>query len=274
MITTARINGDKIYKLVGWESSIFIGDPILYIQGSDLADIKETFADIQIIEIFKDSTLVGTYTCYDTFTQITYLGNMYVDGEQIFAEAMSVTLSKTNLVDQVNRIDHQINPVIDLDSMSTDELRTYILEQVSKACEADVYDGQEIELEDGTTQKFSYTFQDQVNWDELFIMAIIAPEMELLPYHGNSHSCTFFTRRQVINICSTLLLRKTQLITYANAINMYANSLEDRDEIMAITYGMELPSEYQENIDQIMSGTIAQMRNFLARIMPEEANEE
>ena len=274
MITTARINGNKIYKLVKWESFNNIGSPILTIQSSDLADVKATFSNIESIEIFKDNLPVATFTCYDTFDQIVYLGSVFVEGEQLFADAMDVSLSKTDLVDQVNRIDHQINPVIDLDSMSTDELRTYILEQVSKACEVDVYDGDEIELEDGTTQKFSYTFQDQVNWDELFIMAIIAPEMELLPYHGNSHSCTFFTRRQVIKICSTLLLRKTQLITYANAINMYANSLEDRDEIMAITYGMELPSEYQENIDQIMSGTITQMRNFLARIMPEEANEE
>lgn len=269
MVLKARINNDRTYNLVRWSASDFNSSLTLTIQSIDLADIKNVFRNIDLLEIFQDDVPIATYTYLDTFSQMTYLGTVFVEGENKFADAMSITLTKTDIVNQVQRLDEQINKVVDLDSMTVSELRDYKLGEISKAAEQDVYDGETIELSDGTRQKFTYDAHDQTNWDELFMLCLIAPEMELLPYHGNQNFCAFFTRERVVQICSTLMLRKTRIVTYANALNMYIRSLTDRASIMSVEYGMELPQDYEDRIAGIMAGTITQMQKFLERISRE-----
>ena len=273
MVLKARINNDRTYNLVRWSANDFNSSLTLTIQSIDLADIKNVFRNIDLLEIFQDDVPIATYTYLDTFSQMTYLGTVFVEGENKFADAMSITLTKTDIVNQVQRLDEQINKVVDLDSMTVSELRDYKLGEISKACEADVYAGETIELDDGTREKFTYNAQDQTNWGEIFTLCLLAPEMELLPYHGSQNFCAFFTRKQVIQICSTLMLRKTRLITYANALNMYVRSLTDRASIMSAEYGMELPQDYEDRISGIMAGTITQMQKFLERISSVESTQ-
>ena len=183
---------------------------------------------------------------------------------------MRVELSKANIIDQVQRLDDQINAVVDPESMTIEELRAYKLKEVGKAAEQDIFDGTVIEIEPGVSHKFSYQLYDQVNYDELFILALIAPEIERLPYHANGAFCCMLEKAQVIKICSTLMMRKTQITTYANSLNMYINSLNSREDLLAVEYGMELPQEYHDRINSILAETMTQVEAFLARIMPTE----
>lgn len=274
MVIKVRINGNKFYNLVRWNAGDFNTNLTLYIQSMDLQDVTQTFTSVNKIEIFKDDAPVATYTSFDTYSAIAYLGKEYVEGEQKFADTLSVTLTKTNLVDQVQRLDDQINPVIDIDKMSINELREYKSQIINSACQEDIFDGTVIEIDEGVFGKFGYSLYDQINYDELFVLSLIAPEMEYLPYHSNGNGCVFFTKAQVIKICSTLMMRKTQIITYTNALHLYINSLSDREDLLAVEYGMELPQAYQDNVNMILSRTLTQMEAFLARIMPTDDSDD
>lgn len=71
----------------------------MIIQSVDLVDIRNTFEHVDKLEILQDDVLIATYTSLDTYSQITYLGKEYVEGEKTFSDAMSVTLTKTDIVD-------------------------------------------------------------------------------------------------------------------------------------------------------------------------------
>ena len=273
MIIKARINQNKVYNLVRWNALDFNANLTLIIQSVDLVDIRNTFEHVDKLEILQDDVLIATYTSLDTYSQITYLGKEYVEGEKTFSDAMSVTLTKTDIIDQVQRLDEQINPIVDPTTMSLAELKQYKLKQVSEACSETIYSGATIELDDGTQQHFEYNIHDQLNLDELFIISMIAPEVTLLPYHQSHDVCHFYTKAQIITIVVTLMLKKTREVTYCNQLTQYVRSIKDKDTLLEVEYGMELPEEYEAIVEQIMSNTIAQVQEFLSRIMPNEQDE-
>lgn len=273
MIITARVNNDKTYKLVRWNSLEFNANLTLVIQSTDLDDIRNTFETIDTLEIFKDQTLVATYNQLDTFSSITFLGKEYVEGESKFVDAFSVGLTRANIIDQVKRLDDQINPVIDPSTMEFEELRNYKLKKISEACTADICAGDNVTLPDGTSQHFKYDEKDQLNMDELLTFCVVAQDIDVLPYHSTGNFCELFSREAIITFVTTLLLRKTRIVTYCNQLTQYVRSLMNREDLLTVEYGMELPQEYLDRIDEIMAGTITEMEKFIARIMPQN-NEE
>lgn len=266
MIIKAIVNEDKEYKLQEWNAADFGSSLTLYIQSIDLADIKETFSDIDQLDVYQDDTLLGTYKTLETYSQITYLGSRFVKGENKFADTMAVTLTKVNLADQVERLDKQINHVVDPTTLSIEELKDYKHKEVGAACEQDVFNGCEIQLSNGETELFTFKTEDQLNLKALFDIIVTNPTIESLPYHPSNGGCRVFSRADLITIYTTLLIRLTRLITYGNQLNMYIKSLENRDDLLAVTYGMELPQEYVSNIEAIMAVTITEMQKILGNV--------
>ena len=272
---TARINNNKTYNLIRWDSQDFNANLTLYIQSIDLQDVKETFTNVELLEIFRETRLVASYTSLDTFSQITYLGMDYCEAENRFVDSMSVTLTKLNIADQIQRLDDQINKTVDPTTLGLEDLRAYKLQEISEACRQDIYDGAVIELSDGTSEKFSYNQEDQENLSSLLSLILIAKDIDALPWHSDGHFCRAFSRIDIITICSTLLLRKTQLTTYANAMNMYIGSINTREELLDVHYGMELPDEYAQNIAVVMGLTLTELEKFMAMIIdPAEPEDE
>ena len=263
---TARINDEHVYNVVNWDPTSFSVSLQLNIASIDLNQIKDDFYRVSKLVIMQENNVLAIYTSLDTFSEITYVGTIYDDLSHGFYDCVRVTMTKANIVDQVNRLDEQINPVVDPSSMTIDELKNYKLKQISEACEQDVYDGTVVTLPDGTQETFTYSMQDQENTFSLLSLLLVCPAMDALPWHSSGHSCRMYTRAELITICSTLLMRKTQLITYANALNMYVNSISDRNELMNVEYGMELPQSYADNIAAIMGMTIEEMQKFMEQI--------
>lgn len=273
MIITARINNEKNYNLSAWNAQEFNASLILEVQSIDLRDVSETFRSINKLEIFTDGALVATYTSLDTYSQIVYVGKVFVPHENIFADTMRITLTKTNIVDQINRIDEQINPVIDLDGMTLEELRNYKLGKVSEKAQKTIFDGQMIQLTDGTIEHFSYKMTDQENLNSMFNILVMNPDIKYLAWHSDANICRLYTRRDILIICTTLLLFKTREITYANALNMYIRALTDREALMNVDYGMDLPQEYQDNINTIMASTMEEVSKMIDQIIPPETEQ-
>ena len=266
------VNGGPEFNLTRWNASDFNTNTTLYIQTADLTAVRDAFNSISNIAIVVDGLTMAQYVMFDSYSQISFLNKVYSEDMGTFVDTMSVTLQKTDLASQVQRLDDQINNVVDPETLTLEELRSYKLKKISEACTEDIYSGETVELSDGTRQHFRYNVHDQLNLISLFSLAIAAPEMERYPYHGDASSCAFYSRVDVVKIVAALLLKKTQLTTYCNQLTLYVRTLTTREEIMAAEYGMELPEEYQAVITEIMSGTIEQLQAFIDRIIPHGEN--
>ena len=273
MVITAKINDTETVKLCDWNTQMFESDLALKVQSDDFTKIKNLFADINKIEILIDDEVVATYTAYNTYSEIQYLGDVYVSGEDIFTPALRVILYKTDIAEQVKRLNEKVNPVINFDTMSPDEYRNYKLTQVNEACQEDIYAGDEIEI-DGTPRKFTFKLEDQMNLKNLFDIVSTFPDVQHLPYHVSAQSCEMFSRKDIITVYLTLLIRLTKITTYCNQLNMYIRSLYDKEKIKEITYGMELPEGYLATYNNIIAQSMESMQSLFEKYLGTSSDSE
>ena len=273
MVITAKINDTETVKLCDWNTQMFESDLALKVQSGDFTKIKNLFTDINKIEILIDDEVVATYTAYNTYSEIQYLGDIYVGGEDIFTPALRVILYKTDIAEQVKRLDEKVNPVINFDTMSPDEYRNYKLTQVNEACQEDIYAGDEIEI-DGTPRKFTFKLEDQMNLKNLFDIVSTFPDVQYLPYHVSAQSCEMFSRKDIITVYLTLLIRLTKITTYCNQLNMYIRSLYDKEKMKDITYGMELPEGYLATYNNIIAQSMESMQSLFEKYLGTSSDSE
>lgn len=273
MLITAKINDKDTVKLCDWNTQMFESDLALKVQSDDFAKIKNLFTDIDKIEILIDDEVVATYTAYNTYSEIQYLGNVYVGGEDIFTPALRVILYKTDIAEQVKRLDEKVNPVINFDTMSPDEYKKYKLTQVNEACQEDIYAGDEIEI-DGVPRRFTFKLEDQMNLKNLFDIVSTFPDVQHLPYHVSAQSCEMFSRKDIITVYLTLLIRLTKITTYCNQLNMYIRSLYDKEKIKEITYGMELPEGYLATYNNIIAQSMESMQSLFEKYLGTSSDSE
>lgn len=273
MVITAKINDTETVKLCDWNTQMFESDLALKVQSGDFTKIKNLFTDINKIEILIDDEVVATYTAYNTYSEIQYLGDVYVGGEDIFTPALRVILYKTDIAEQVKRLDEKVNPVINFDTMSPDEYRNYKLTQVNEACQEDIYAGDEIEI-DGTPRKFTFKLEDQMNLKNLFDIVSTFPDVQYLPYHVSAQSCEMFSRKDIITVYLTLLIRLTKITTYCNQLNMYIRSLYDKEKMKDITYGMELPEGYLATYNNIIAQSMESMQSLFEKYLGTSSDSE
>ena len=273
MVITAKINDTETVKLCDWNTQMFESDLALKVQSGDFTKIKNLFTDINKIEILIDDEVVATYTAYNTYSEIQYLGDVYVGGEDIFTPALRVILYKTDIAEQVKRLDEKVNPVINFDTMSPDEYRNYKLTQVNEACQEDIYAGDEIEI-DGTPRRFTFKLEDQMNLKNLFDIVSTFPDVQHLPYHVSAQSCEMFSRKDIITVYLTLLIRLTKITTYCNQLNMYIRSLYDKEKMKDITYGMELPEGYLATYNNIIAQSMESMQSLFEKYLGTSSDSE
>lgn len=162
--------------------------------------------------------------------------------------------------------------------MSVDEYRDYILSQISESAQEDIYAGDVIILSDGTSGKFTYKMEDQANLTSS--IAIIDKLMAVqedssliqLPYHSSGQSCQFYSPIDIITIYFTLFMRSVKIQTYTNAINVLIKQAATKEEITKFTYGMELPEEAQENVNNIVATSMAVMQKLMESYQPKESS--
>lgn len=162
--------------------------------------------------------------------------------------------------------------------MSVDEYRDYILSQISESAQEDIYAGDVITLSDGTSGKFTYKMEDQANLTSS--IAIIDKLMAVqedssliqLPYHSSGQSCQFYSPIDIITIYFTLFMRSVKIQTYTNAINVLIKQAATKEEITKFTYGMELPEEAQENVNNIVATSMAVMQKLMESYQPKESS--
>ena len=264
-------NDNYIFKLCSWDAPTFENSQALTIQSDNFNLLKEAFTTITNIEIFIADNPVGEYNIFDSFSSMTYLGRVFVAHENIFTDAIEVTLVKTNIAEQVKRIQEQLDDTIDIDAMTVDEYRDYLLGLISKQCQQEIYDGDYIEISSGT-KKFTYKAEDQANIQSAFNILMIVPDLEYVPYHASKDNCYLMPSKDMLKIFMTLQLKLTYLITRCNQFNMWIRSINSKEELMQITWESELPQAFQENLANIYNYSIYIMQKVSEKIINSSNN--
>lgn len=278
MAFLVKVNGTHEYRLMDWTPQSFKSSPTLRLITSDYQSVKNDFTDIKQLEIYSGENLLATYSVFDTMASSASFNSQYYETENRFVDVIEISLIKNNISEQVDKLSKQINKVIDIEEMSVDEYRDYILSQISESAQEDIYAGDVITLSDGTSGKFTYKMEDQSNLTSS--IAIIDKLMAVqedssliqLPYHSSGQSCQFYSPIDIITIYFTLFMRSVKIQTYTNAINVLIKQAATKEEITKFTYGMELPEEAQENVNNIVATSMAVMQKLMESYQPKESS--
>lgn len=262
MIYTIKINDSITFPIHEFNPSEFNSDFKITILSDDLQAVKSAFRDIKKIEVMGNHISIAEYSCFDRYSDITLINAIFVPEEATFIDGLIVTLTKHNIVQQVQEIENKLNNFIDINSMSTEEYKAFLLQKVSEACQDDIYAGDFIQVTDGL-KKFTYKMEDQQNLANA--MTIISQGGESLtgiPYHASGEACSLFPVEDIVNIYFALQIRLTQKQTYCNMLNMHINDLQSKEELLECSYGMDLPENLQKQMDDIMAASLAIMETL------------
>lgn len=135
-----------------------------------------------------------------------------------------------------------INPI---DTATVEFVRSSKIKEMSRICNKTIEAGFDIIL-NNEIHHFSLTVQDQLNLITLSSMA--AQGILHIPYHADGELCKYYTPEEINAIVNQGTYFKTYHTTYFNGLKAYINSLETIEKINAITYGTQLPEEYQTDV--------------------------
>lgn len=144
-------------------------------------------------------------------------------------------------------------PVDPVQAVTIEYLLTSKVQQMKAACYAAITAGFDLPLADGQTMHFSCTTQDQLNLISLASMAA-SGAMEQYPYHADGELCRYFTAAEITQIVTAMQMLIAKETTYFNSLKAYIMSLDNMEDISAITYGCPVPDEYQSQVYKDLLG--------------------
>lgn len=181
-----------------------------------------------------------------------YLEVSIVEIDEIEYEALYEAFKTEQVVEEAKEIEaEETEYVAPVDTTSLDFVRTSKIREMSHTCNQLIEAGFDVELSDFKTHHFSLTTQDQLNLITLSTMA--AQGIQQIPYHADGELCCFYSPSDINLIINGATAFKTYHTTYYNALKNYINHLNTVEEIAAITYGIELPLEYQSDVLKAIS---------------------
>lgn len=144
-----------------------------------------------------------------------------------------------------------------------DTIRTAKLLEISKACNAVIVAGIDVQIGE-RTDHFNLALEDQSNINNLFrVVELGGTEF---PYQADDGTCTVYSAQEIAQIYIAAQGHITSQTAYHNALKAYVNSLETSEEITAIQYGMTLPDPYATELAGKLAVAQTQMQAIIARL--------
>lgn len=221
-----------------------------------LEELRNAFmnpSNIKIVKLYDGDgeliRLVNNYNFYD----IQY---KCVDSKEciiinlIIGDTLKQEVEK--LQNQISNMQDNIPIEKDMDMMTTSELKTYKKSLLQDKCRKTIYEGVDVNTSAYGVQHFSYTDDDQRNFEILFNSALLSG-MEI-PYHADGKCCALYSAEDIISIYTSLQQHKLYHTTYINILNRYIDDLTDANIIKSVSYGnTTLPESYLQILSSILS---------------------
>ena len=108
-----------------------------------------------------------------------------------------------------------------------------------------IVQGIDVTLTDGTEEHFTLTDHDQTSLMGLQVQ--VAQGAELIPWHTSNQSehCKFYSNEDMARITTAAMSYVTWHVTYFRDLRIYIRSLQTKEEVESVVYGMDIPAEYR-----------------------------
>lgn len=139
---------------------------------------------------------------------------------------------------------------INADYLQIESVRAAKRSEISRICNETIFAGVDVTLSDGSVKHFSMTDEDQLN---LFgKQAQLSAGMDQVEYHSDGEACRFYSAADAMLIINAAMAFKTFHTTYTNSAFQWVKALRKASTISAITYGDDIPEQYQSDVLKVL----------------------
>ena len=129
-----------------------------------------------------------------------------------------------------------------------EEEQTEKISEMNEIQQLTIRDGVLITLSDGKNEQFTLKDQDQTSL--MGLQTLVAQGVENIPWHSadQSEHCKYYSNADMAIIAEKALQFITYHVTYFRDLRIYIRSLQTKEEVQNVTYGTEIPLEYQSEV--------------------------
>lgn len=141
--------------------------------------------------------------------------------------------------------DSKIVELTEDEKINIEELKLQKRQEISTMCNKIITNGIDVDLSVGK-KHFSLTTEDQLN---LFgKQAQLSAGSEQFEYHADGEECIYFSKEDMTKIIESAMSFVSYHTTYCNSMYTWIASVSTKKDLDAITYGTEIPEEYQSDV--------------------------
>ena len=131
-----------------------------------------------------------------------------------------------------------------------DEIKEQKIQEMNQIQQTLITQGTEVELSDGSKEKFTLNTNDQLSLNSLSVKNLEG--LTVLPWHPADESvhCKFYNEEDMKRITDTCMNFVTYHVTYFRDLRIYIRSLQTKEAVKEIEYGVDIPIEYQSEVLQ------------------------
>lgn len=136
-----------------------------------------------------------------------------------------------------------------------EEVREAKVQEMNALQQAAIQSGVNVTLTDGTVEHFTLTEHDQTSL--VGLQSQVAAGEDNIPWHTSDEDehCKFYSNADMGLIITQAMTWVTWHVTYFRDLRIYIRSLSTKEEVAGVTYGVELPEEYQSEPLKVMMAT-------------------
>ena len=129
-----------------------------------------------------------------------------------------------------------------------EEIQAEKISEMNEIQQLTIRDGVLITLSDGRNEQFTLKDQDQTSL--MGLQTLVAQGVENIPWHSadQSEHCKYYSNADMAIIAEKALQFITYHVTYFRDLRIYIRSLQTKEEVQNVTYGTEIPLEYQSEV--------------------------
>lgn len=214
--------------------------------GTIIFEIKETLKHVYYIAD-ENNFIINAKFSTDIINEINYfyIRDTYDNDFDIFEIYYGMNFIPkykviNNNIVKTTEEDFELWQLIKLEEAKKDKLN-----EISTLCKEAILNGIE-----HNGEYFSYTTDDQNNI--LNLVQLSKATGLSVPYHANGLGCRLYSPEDINAIYVKQEINVTHHTTYHNQLKLYINSLQTKEEVNRVYYGMELSGEYLDTYNEIM----------------------
>ena len=205
MVYTVKLDSsdDKVFNLMQFNSMTFDMECKLVVCTDDLKTVKSAFTNFKTLDIYRDDAQIATYTCFNNYKEISLQQGLYNNTNGEWEDALIVSLTRANIVEQVQRLDEKVNQVVDINTLTLDEYKNYLQEK-NKAALAEFLASQSVEF-NGKPYGVSEEDQNEMALNFMQYQALTTTGQQVtLEWHSKKSACETFTAEEFVQLTAMI----------------------------------------------------------------------